>query len=123
MKQELNLPAAYAVLSEDEMTYTEGGSLSSIGTAAGTVVDVLKGVATVVGVLVLGSSYIWGISQGREWLSYKSNTEGNFFTVMGRAIDDIGTDMTRSPANFLRDAVSTTMVVALAPVSAVLMLV
>ena len=55
-------------------------------------------------------------------LNKKSNREGNLFTVLGRAADAIGEDMSKSAANFVRDAVSSTMVVALAPLSAVLLI-
>ncbi len=57
MKKYMELPADYAVLSDDEMTYTTGGS--AVG-----------GVVTIVGVAVLASSYVWGISQARDWLSW-----------------------------------------------------
>ena len=53
----------------------------------------------------------------------KENRKGNVFTVIGRALDDIGEDMSQSPSNFLRDAVSTAVVVGLAPVSVVLLLI
>ena len=102
MKKYMELPADYAVLSDDEMTYTTGGS--AVG-----------GVVTIVGVAVLASSYVWGISQARDWLSVDSNRRGNPLTVMGRAMDAIGDDMSKSPSNFLRDVVSTGTVVALAP--------
>lgn len=111
----LNYPADYAVLSNDEMTYTEGGS-------AGDFAGVATTAATVVGAVVLASSYIWGIGQARTWLKQDGNREGNLFTVLGRAADDIGADMSKSAGNFVRDAVSTTMVVALAPLSAVLLI-
>ena len=45
MTNKLNLPASYAVMNEEEMTYTQGGS--ALGAAA-----------TVVGAVVLGSSYL-----------------------------------------------------------------
>ena len=54
MTNKLNLPASYAVMNEEEMTYTQGGS--ALGAAA-----------TVVGAVVLGSSYLWGISQASPW--------------------------------------------------------
>ena len=112
MNKNMNLPAEYAVLSEEEMTYTQGGS--DIGGFASTA-------ATVVGAVVLGASYIWGISVSKDWLNKKSNREGNLFTVLGAA-DAIGEDMSKSAANFVRGAVSSTMVVALAPLSAVLLI-
>lgn len=112
----LNYPADYAVLSNDEMTYTEGGSASDIVVIATTA-------ATVVGAAVLASSYVWGIGQARAWLKQKGNKEGNFFTILGRATDAITADMKQSSGNFIRDAVSTTMIVALAPLSAVLMII
>ena len=108
------MPAEYAVMTEEEMTYTEGGSTAS---------TVFTTAATVVGSVVLGASYIWGIAAARNWLNTKSNREGNVFTVLGRAVDDIGNDMTKSPSNFLRDTVSTAMVVGLAPISLILVLV
>lgn len=112
MTQNLNFPANYAALTNEEMTYTEGGSLSALA--------FLQGTATVVGALVLGSSFIWGVSQIKNWLDEPDNTDGNFFTVAGRAIDDIGEDMSQSPANCLRDLVAiTTMVTVVAvPVGA-----
>ena len=77
----------------------------------------------VVGAVVLGASYVWGIGTARSWLNQKENRKGNVFTVIGRALDDIGEDMSQSPSNFLRDVVSTAAVVGLAPVSVVLMLI
>ena len=109
MTKILNLPANYAALTEDEMTYTEGGS--AFGAAA-----------MVVGTAVLASSYIWGIGQAKEWLSIKKNREGNILTVLGRASDAVSEDMSKSASNFLRDGVSTAMVVGLAPLSAILLL-
>ena len=100
MMKKMNYPADYAVLSNEEMTYTTGG---------GAVDD--------------AASYIWGIKQARTWLQQDGNKDGNFFTVMGRATDAIAADMGKSAGNFVRDAVSTTMVVALAPLSAVLLIV
>lgn len=50
MKNELRLPADYAVMTEDEMTYTEGAAF-----------DTFKVAATVVGSVVLGASYVWGM--------------------------------------------------------------
>ena len=109
MTKNLNLPTSYAAMTEEEMTYTQGGG--AFGAAA-----------TVVGAVVLGSSYLWGIGQAKDWLSVKKNRAGNFLTVAGRASDAIAADMAKSPANFLRDAVSTAMVVSLAPLSAILMI-
>ena len=111
--KKMNYPADYAVLSNEEMTYTTGGGAVGIATTA----------ATVVGAVVLASSYIWGIKQARTWLQQDGNKDGNFFTVMGRATDALAADMGKSASNFVRDAVSTTMVVALAPLSAVLLIV
>ncbi len=109
MKNRFDLPANYNVLTEEEMTYTEGGS--AFGTAA-----------TVVGAVVLGSSYVWGISQAKDWLNTAGNRKGNILTIAGRAVDDILNDMAKSPSNFLRDSVSTAMVVGLAPLSALLLI-
>lgn len=117
MEQTIKLPAECAALSAEEMTYTDGGSAADAAKAA---VALFGGVATAVGVAVLGSSYIWGIGQARAWMQVPANCEGNAFTVMGRAVDDLQADMKQSPANFVRDAVSTAMLVTFAPLSAVL---
>ena len=53
MTKNLNLPASYAAMTEEEMTYTQGGG--AFGAAA-----------TVVGAVVLGSSYLWGIGQAKD---------------------------------------------------------
>ena len=116
MMKKMNYPADYAVLSNEEMTYTSGGAVDDAAGIATTA-------ATVVGAVVLASSYIWGIKQARIWLQQDGNKDGNFFTVLGRATDALAADMGKSASNFVRDAVSTTMVVALAPLSAVLLIV
>ena len=118
MNTNLNLPAGYTVLSEEEMTYTEGGSAILTGLVA---------VTSTIGFGVLGSSYIWGIQQGRAWLAQPDNKQGNFGSVnrIGehrRAFDDIGADMKQSASNALRDGVSVATLVALAPLSAILLL-
>ena len=109
MKKYMELPAGYTALSEDEMTYTSGGS--AVG-----------GVVTVVGVAVLASSYVWGISQAKDWLSVSSNRKGNLFNVLGRASDALSEDMSKSPSNFLCDTVAAGTVIALAPLSAILLI-
>lgn len=114
MDKKLNLPADYAVLSNNEMTYTEGGS--SVG-------NFLSFAASAVGTVVLASSYIWGIGQARSWVRNSENTQGNLFTIIGKALDDLGADMKQSASNFVRDGVSAVMVTALAPLSAILILV
>lgn len=125
MQNKLNLPAGYAALSDEEMIYIDGGAdtSSNASNSGDGLFDAIIGISAVVGGVVLASSYVWGIGQARVWLSQKGNTDGNFFTVLGRACDAIGADMKQSSANFVRDGVSTAMVVALAPLSAILLIV
>ena len=118
MEQKMKLPAECAVLSAEEMTYTNGGSAADALKAAAML---FGGVATGVGVAVLASSDVWGLEQVRTWLKDTDNCEGNAFTVMGRAVDALQADMKQSPSNFVRDAVSTSMLVAFAPLTAVLL--
>ena len=59
MKQDLHLPADYAVLSDNEMTYTQGGGVIS------TLLGLYSAGATIVGTGVLAASYAWGIQQTR----------------------------------------------------------
>ena len=102
MKQDLHLPADYAVLSDNEMTYTQGGGVIS------TLLGLYSTGATIVGT--------------GDWLKQPGNKEGNVFTVYGRALDALSADMKKSSSNFLRDGVSAVTVCALAPVSLVLIL-
>ncbi len=131
MEKNLRLPAGYAVLDEEELTYTTGGgavtdaitgTVDTVTSAAKTTYNVISIAATVIGVGVLLSSYVWGIRQSRSWLA-ENRYEGNFLTVMGLAMDDLAADMSSSTANLVRDLVSTFTVVALAPISAILILV
>lgn len=114
MEKRLEYPANYAVLTSEEMTYTDGG------VSAGGVVTT---VATVIGLGVLASTYVWGVQQSRAWLQNSSNRSGNLFTILGRATDDLIADMKVSPSNMLRDAVSAATMVALLPVTALLLII
>ena len=116
MKQDLHLPADYAVLSDNEMTYTQGGGVIS------TLLGLYSAGATIVGTGVLAASYAWGIQQTRDWLKQPGNKKGNIFTVYGRALDALSADMKKSSSNFLRDSVSALTVCAMGPLSLYLVL-
>ena len=116
MKQYLHLPADYAVLSDNEMTYTQGGGVIS------TLLGLYSAGATIVGTGVLAASYAWGIQQTRDWLKQPGNKKGNIFTVYGRALDALSADMKKSSSNFLRDGVSALTVCAMGPLSLYLVL-
>ena len=116
MKQDLTLPADYAVLSDNEMTYTQGGGVFT------TLLGLYTAGATAVGTGVLAASYAWGIQQTRDWLKQPGNKEGNVFTVYGRALDALSADMQKSSSNFIRDGVSALTVCAMGPLSLYLVL-
>ena len=116
MKQDLHLPADYAVLSDNEMTYTQGGGVFT------TLLGLYTAGATAVGTGVLAASYAWGIQETRDWLKQPGNKEGNVFTVYGRALDALSADMQKSSSNFIRDGVSALTVCAMGPLSLYLVL-
>ena len=116
MKQDLHLPADYAVLSDNEMTYTQGGGVFT------TLLGLYTAGATAVGTGVLAASYAWGIQQTRDWLKQPGNKKGSIFTVYGRALDALSADMKKSSSNFLRDGVSALTVCAMGPLSLYLVL-
>ena len=91
MEASIRYPEHFAPVAEEEMVYLTGGSiLNDVVDGVTDVVDGAVGVtnsalgalgtiATVVGVCVLGVSYIWGIQQANTWLDH--NGDGNLFTV------------------------------------------
>ena len=123
MKDTIRYPEHFAPVAEEEMVYLNGGGvLDNVGDAIDGAVDtatsalnVLGIVATVVGVCVLGSSYVWGIRQANAWLD--DNGDGNIFTILGKAVDDLGADMSKSLSHFTRDLVAAVTVVGLWPLS------
>ena len=116
MKQDLHLPADYAVLSDNEMTYTQGGGVIS------TLLGLYSAGATIVGTGVLAASNARGIQQNRDWLKPPGNQNGNIITVYRRAQDAQSADMKKSSSNFLRDGVSALTVCAMGPLSLYLVL-
>ena len=123
MENKIRYPEHFAPVAQDEMVYLTGGSiLDDVGDAVdgavhatSTAINVVGVVATVVGVCVLGASYIWGIQQCKQWLD--DNAEGNVFTILGKAVDDLGADMSQSLSYFTRDLVATFAIVGLWPLS------
>ena len=120
MEHTIHYPEHYAPVAEDEMVYLTGGRI--VGDAIDGVVDTtnkavsaLGVAASVVGVVVLGACYVWGIRQANDWLD--DNADGNLFTILGRAIDDLGADMSKSVGHFARDLVAGATVVVLWPLS------
>ena len=120
MENTIRYPEYYAPVAEEEMVYLTGGGI--VGDAVDNIVDhtdkalgFLGTAATVVGVCVLGAVYIWGIRQANNWLD--DNAEGNLFTIAGRAIDDLGADMSKSVSHFARDLVAAGTVLLLWPLS------
>lgn len=123
MRDTIRYPEHFAPVAQDEMVYLTGGGLVDNVTGAidgmvdttASAVNALGTVATIVGVCVLGTSYIWGIQQANRWLD--KNADGNIFTILGRAVDDLGADMSQSLSYFTRDLVAAFAVVALWPLS------
>lgn len=110
MKQDLHLPADYAVLSDNEMTYTQGGGVIS------TLLGLYSAGATIVGTGRAGCQLRLGHpSRPVTGSSSPGNKKGNIFTVYGRALDALSADMKKSSSNFLRDGVSALTVCAMAP--------
>lgn len=109
MEMNLHLPAGYASLSEEEMTYTQGG-----GTF-----EIMGTVATVIGACFMGASYLWGVNQTKSWLK-KNGTGGNLFTILGKGTDALVADMSKSFGNAVRDVVATGTMAVLWPLTLVL---
>ena len=98
MKQDLHLPADYAVLSDNEMTYTQGGGVIS------TLLGLYSAGATIVGTGVLAAREAWGNQPPPARLK------------------PLSADMKKSSSNFLRDGVSALTVCAMGPLSLYLVL-
>ena len=112
MKDAIRYPEHFAPVAKDEMVYLTGGGIVDTTASA---INAMGTIATIVGVAVLATSYIWGIQQANRWLD--DNAEGNIFTILGKAVDDLGADMSKSLSYFTRDLVAAVAVVGLWPLS------
>ena len=103
MKDTIRYPEHFAPVAEEEMVYLNGGGgLDSVGDAIDGAVDTATSALNVLGIVA-------------AWLD--DNAEGNIFTILGRAVDDLGADMSQSLSHFTRDLVATITVVGLWPLS------
>ena len=98
MKQKIRYREHFAPIGEEEMVYLHGGSLFED-----------------VGIAVDDAVVATNKTLANRWLD--NNADGNIFTILGRAVDDLGADMSKSVSYFARDLVAAGMVVALWPIS------
>lgn len=112
MEKNLQLPASYAPLTEEEMTYTQGGAVDTF--------KLLGTVSTVIGACFMGACYVWGIDQTKSWL--KKNNSGNIFTILGKGTDALLADMSKSLGYAARDVVATGTMFLLWPLSLALVI-
>lgn len=93
MEMTMRLPSNYNILSEEEMTYTNGGS------------DTAEVIGSIIGIGIVGwyvYNYVDCIIMARHW--YKENKGAN----IGTAVSAFGDFMTSSAGNFFRGVCAVT---------------
>jgi hypothetical protein len=115
MENTLKMPASYAVMNDEEMTYTEGGSLVGLGIS--TVTSLALSVLSI-------ASYVQGVSACRKW--YKNYTAANPNSTtsdqLDAAITALSEDFNKSAWNAVRDVYRGCCMASVAPLSVLLVL-
>lgn len=112
MEKKLTMPANYAVLSQDEMTYTEGGA-GEILTAASGVVSL-----AITGLFIY--NYVWGLNAGRSWV--KAHKTESTSTIIDHALQDFTAYINSSLVNAVRGVYTAVQYVSLFPITALVLL-
>lgn len=109
METMMRMPACCGVLSEEEMTYTTGGAMDSVG-----------GVLTAVVVGVSAVNYLVGAVQARNW--YNKNKGRGIFELIGKSMDDLINYSEKSVWHAFHGIFTAVELVALWPVTGIIML-
>lgn len=107
MENTLHLPKSYSPLSEQEMTYTSGGAVTTYDLGA------------LIGFSISLYSYVWGVSNSRRWLRENQKRPGSLGQTLNRAFDAVLNDMSKSLWHTIRDAYTAINMVALWPITLV----
>jgi hypothetical protein len=116
MENTLKMPASYAVMNDEEMTYTDGG-YGLVGFSIGAVTSLAVSVLSIV-------SYVQGVSACRKW--YKNYTAANPNSTtsdqLDAAITALTEDVNKSAWNAVRDIYRGCCMASVAPLSVLLVL-
>jgi hypothetical protein len=118
MENTLKMPASYAVMNDEEMTYTDGGVNPGIYFAGSSIAYL-----AFVGLNI--ASYVQGVVASRKWYKNYVAEHPNSTTTeqFDAAIDALSTDINKGAWNAIRDVYRTLMVVANPVLSAIIILV
>ena len=110
MEMTIRMPDRYNVMSEEEMTYTNGGAAADVITVASAAVSIVASVYAVY-------STIWGITGARNWVA--ANKGGDLMTTAEKAIDQGVTFATSSVGNLIRSCVALMGMTTVWPITAI----
>lgn len=79
MEMTIRMPDRYNVMSEEEMTYTNGGAAADVITIASAAVSTIAGIYAVY-------CTIWGITGARNWVA--ANKGGELVPTVEKAINE-----------------------------------
>ena len=79
MEMTIRMPDRYNVMSEEEMTYTNGGAAADVIAVTSTIVSTVAGIYAIY-------STIWGITGARNWVA--ANKGGDLMTTAEKAINE-----------------------------------
>ena len=110
MEMTIRMPDRYNVMSDEEMTYTNGGAAADVIAVASAAVSIVASVYAVY-------STIWGITGARNWVA--ANKGGDLMTTAEKAIDQGVTFATSSVGNLIRSCVALMGMTTVWPITAI----
>ena len=125
MEMTIRMPDRYNVMSEEEMTYTNGGAAADVIAVTSTIVSTVAGIyaiySTIWGITGAGIyaiySTIWGITGARNWVA--ANKGGDLMTTAEKAINEGVTFATSSVGNLIQSCVALMGMTAVWPITAI----
>ncbi len=110
MEMTIRMPDRYNVMSEEEMTYTNGGAAADVIAVTSTIVSTVAGIYAIY-------STIWGITGARNWVA--ANKGGDLMTTAEKAINQGVTFATSSVGNLIQSCVALMGMTAVWPITAI----
>ena len=87
MENKMMMPASYNVLSNEEMTYTEGGAGEEAIVTAWAAYGTGYAIGAFVGAAISLGNMIWGVSKTTEWVKKEKAQGASFSEIVSKGAD------------------------------------